>query len=353
MLAARLYDSGPPRRLVLESIPDPTPRRGEVVVAVRAAGVCGTDLEMLDGLRLPPEVSWPIVPGHEVAGEIAVTGEDAGRWRPGDRVVVHPYVACGRCRSCLDGRQSACLAPELIGLTRFGGFAERIAVPAVNLFRLPDDVPYTVGAILPDAVATAYHALVTRGEVEPGQSVAIVGAGGVGTHGVLFAKMLGAHPIVVVVRRPAVAGRLQALGATVVVAGAATNPVREIRRLTGGLGADLTVDFVGRSETVRVCIGATRIGGRVVLVGVSDEPLALPGSSYLVRREVELRAAFGATPQEIDAVIGLVASGRLDLSRSVSRERPLVRIHEAVAILRDRPADVVRVVLTMDAAATG
>ncbi len=346
MLAARVYERSPERELRLEQVPDLRAGRGEVLVRVRAAGICGTDLEILDGLRLPPEVRWPVVLGHEVAGEVVESGADAEPWRPGHRVVVNPYVACGRCWSCLDGRQSACLAPELIGLTRPGGFAEYIVVPAQNLFHLPGSLPFPVGAILPDAVATAFHAVLTRGQLQPGQSVVIYGAGGVGTHGAQLAKLFGGDPVIVVVRREATAERLQPLGVQVVVATADRNPVREIRRLTDGRGADLTVDFVSRPETVRVAIGATRIGGRVVLVGVSDEPLVLPGSSYLVRREIEIRSAFGATPHEIATAIHLAASGRLDLRRSVTRTWPLQQIHEAIATLRARPPEAVRYVIT-------
>ena len=353
MLAARIYEGTDGRRLVVETMPDPRPRDGEVLVRVRAAGICGTDLEILNGLRLPPDVVWPVVPGHEVAGEVVEVGANAEPWRPGHRVVVNPYVACGRCWSCLDGRQSACLAPQLIGLTRQGGFAELIAVPAGSLFHLPTHLPFAVGAILPDAVGTAYHAVMTRGELQPGQSVMIYGAGGVGTHGVMLAKLFGADPVIAVVRRAAVAARLAPLGALVVVLGDGVNPVREIRRMTDGRGVELSVDFVARPESVRTCIGATRIGGRVVLVGISDDPLVLPGSSYLVRREVEIRPAFGATPHEMAIVIGLAASGRLDLTRSVSRRWPLARIEEAFHALRHRPPDVVRIVVTDEPADGG
>lgn len=350
MLAARVYDRGGTRELRLEQVRDPRPGAGEVLVRVRAAGICGTDLEILNGLRLPPDVQWPVILGHEVAGEVVDAGPDAEPWRPGHRVVVNPYVACGRCWSCLDGRRSACLAPVLIGLTRPGGFAEYVAVPAQNLLHLPSSVPFPAGAILPDAVATAFHAVITRGELQPGQSVAIYGAGGVGTHAAMLAKLFGGDPVIVVVRREATAERLRPLGVHVTVTGPDRSPVREIRELTEGRGVDLAVDFVARPETVRNSIGATRVGGRVVLVGVSDEPLVLQGSSYLVRREVEIRSAFGATPHEIATVISLGASGRLDLRGSVSRVWPLARIHEAVATLGHRPPDVVRFVVSPDGA---
>ncbi len=348
MLAARLYNTGTPRSLVLETMPDPRPRKGEVLLRVKAAGICGTDREILEGLRLPGDVPWPVVLGHEVAGEVVEVGEGADPWRAGDRAVVDPYIACGRCVSCLDGRQSACLSPELIGLTRQGGFAELVAAPVANLFRLPETISYPVGAILPDAVATAFHAVMTRGQLQPGQSVAIFGAGGVGTHGVMLAKMFGAGPLIVVVRREAAAERFQVRGIQVVIARPDGSHVREIRRLTEGRGVDLSVDFVARSETVRACIGATRIGGKVILVGVSDEPLTLPGSSYLVRREVEIRSSFGATPHEMATVIGLAASGRLDLGHSVSGQWPLDRIHDAMAAVSERPPGTVRFVISND-----
>lgn len=350
MLAARLYDAPGERKLALEEVPDPVPREREVLVRVRAAGICGTDLEIMNGLRLAPEVTWPVILGHEVAGEVVQAGPDAEPWRPGHRVLVNPYVACARCGSCLDGRQSACWAPALIGLTRPGGFAELMVVPASNLLHLPAALSFPVGAILPDAVATAFHALMTRGRLQPGQSVAVYGAGGVGTHVLMLAKLFGGDPVVAVVRREAVAARLRPLGVHVVVAAAGASPVREIRALTDGRGVDLTVDTVSRPDTVRTAIGGTRIGGRVVLVGVSDDPLVLQGSSYLVRREIEIRSAFGATAHEMTTVVGLAASGRLDLSRSVTRVWALPEIHDALAAVRRRPPELVRFVVGLEEA---
>lgn len=334
------------RALRLESVPEPRPAAGDVLLRVRAAGICGSDLGFLDGLQLPPGTASPLVLGHEVAGEVAEVTAGSGPWRVGDRVVVNPFVVCGACHACRAGRRSICLEPAVVGLHRQGGFAEWLAVPGANLHRLPARLPFTAGAIVPDAVSTAYHAVVARGGLRPGQSVAIFGAGGVGTHAILLARLLGASPLIVVVRREAVAARVRGLGADAVLVGLEPNPVREIRRLTGGLGVELALDCVGKPESVRACAASARIGGRVVLVGVGDERLTLMASAHLVRYELDIRGAYGADPDELDAILRLAAAGRLDLGCSVSRVFPLAEIGDAVDALRDRTGDLVRVVVT-------
>lgn len=336
MQAALLHERA--TRLALATLPDPAPAAGEVVLRVRAAGVCGSDLGFLAGLRLPPGVASPIVLGHEVAGEVEALGPGVTGWRPGDRVVVNPYGACGACHACRAGRRSICARPSVLGLHRQGGFAERVAVPAGALHRLPERVPFVQGAIVPDAVSTPYHALVSRGRLAAGQSVAVIGAGGLGYHAVLLARLLGASPIVTVTRRA------RNLGMETVVA-EGPEAARAVRRLTGGLGADLVVDTVGAPETVRTAAQSARIGGTVVVVGVSDAPLTLVPSAHLVRYEIDLKGAYGADPDEIDAVLALVGDGRLDLSRSVSRRCTLDDLPDAVAALRESRADVVRLVM--------
>jgi 2-desacetyl-2-hydroxyethyl bacteriochlorophyllide A dehydrogenase len=336
------------RALALDEVPDPRPGPGEVLVRVRAAGLCGSDLGFLEGLRLPPGVSTPVVLGHEVAGEVAAAGEAAGPWRAGDRVVVNPYGACGACHACRAGRRTICLRPSVVGLHRPGGFAEWVVVRADELHRLPEPVGFAEGALAPDAAGTAYHAVVTRGALQAGESVAVFGAGGLGTHAILLARLLGASPLIVAVRRAAVAPRVRALGADAVVVGEGPDAAREVRRLTDRQGVALALDFTGKPEVVRACVGAVRVGGRAVLVGVGDEALRLPAAAHLVRYELDVRGAYGAEPAEIEAVLGLAAAGRLDLGGSVSRRVPLERIDEAVAALRDRTGDVVRVVVTPD-----
>lgn len=344
MRAALLDEGG--RALRVGTLPDPRPGPGEVVLRVRAAGICGTDLGFIDGLKMPPGVRFPLVLGHEVAGEVVEVGQGGHPWRPGDRVLVNPFVACGRCPVCRVGRRSICGNGSSLGLQRPGGFAEYLAVPAANLHALPQHLSLAVGAIIPDAVSTAYHALVTRGGLGAGESVAIFGAGGVGTHGILLAKLLGAAPLLVMVRRQEVAARVRAMGADAVLLADQPNPVKEIRRLAGRGGVDLAVDFIGRPESLRAALASTRLGGRAVVVGVSDSPVTLTGSSTLVRTEVDLRGAFGADPAEIDAVLDLARTGRLDLRDSISREFPLEAIGEALELLRSRAGDIVRLVIT-------
>lgn len=342
MLAALLHEGA--SDLVVGEVPDPVPRDGEVLVRVAAAGVCGSDVNFLGDLRPPVGVRYPLILGHEVAGTVAALGPGAKGWKPGDRVVINPYIACGQCRPCREGRPSICLQPDLVGVHRPGGFAQYTCVPATALLRLPDAIPFPHAAIVPDAVSTPYHALVGRGRLKPGERVVVFGAGGLGTHGIKLAHLMGAGQVIAVVRRPEITERLRAAGADVVIAGS-EKPRRDVRKLTDGEGADLVLDFVGRPETVGEAAACARVGGRMVIVGVHDSKPDLPVIAHLVRYELEITGAFCSEPDDIAAVLKLVEQNKLDLSSSVTQTAPL---QEAGRILHEHhlhKQDLVRAVL--------
>jgi len=232
----------------------------------------------------------------------------------------------------------------VMGYHRLGGYCEYTTLPAAGAIRIPDNLPWAEAAIVPDAVTTPYHALVTRGGLRPGESVAVFGIGGLGAHALLIARLAGASRIIAVVRRPEMADPARELGATDIVISAEGNPARAVKELTGG-GADLAADFTGTAAFIAAAAASVRMGGRALLAGMTGEKLALMSSVHFARWEIALLGAYTSSPWEAQRVMSLAGSGKLDLSRSVTHRFPLDQVNEAFACLRDRSRNPIRVVL--------
>lgn len=308
-----------PHELALEQAPEPEPAAGEVLVEVSAAGVCGTDHHIVAGeLGVAPGT----ILGHEIAGRVVACGAGTQGWKRGDRVASWGQSVCGRCAACASGASNRCARARVLGMHRPGGFAERVALPAAGLVALPDSVGDAVGAIASDAIATPYHALTTVAQLREGESVVVIGAGGLGLHAILLARALGAARIVAV--DPSRAARELALvsGADAALdPGAEADPQRALAELARG--SSLALECVGRAASVELALGALAPGGRLVVVGVGPERPKLPPLARLVATELCVRGAFGSMPGEIRDVIALIARGRLDTTRSIGRTLPL------------------------------
>lgn len=340
MQAARLVAVGEPLRV--ESVPVPSPGAGEILVAVHGCGLCGTDLHLaVDGDL--PTTRLPITLGHEPAG-IVVDANRHPSLRAGDRVGLLPAASCGECRWCATGRGALCDRVEVYGMARDGALAELIAVPAHSAVALPDGVPFDIGAIATDAVATPFHALRCRGRLSEGETVAVLGCGGIGSHAIQIARLLGAGRIVAVDVEPAALARAERLGADAVVDARQADAAREIRARAGG-GLDIALECVGRPETVEQALRCLGKGGRAVLVGVGHERPSLPPLHAFVGREQAVVASYGAHRSDLEEVYALVASGRLDLSGSVSARYPLAEAPAAMERLARREGDIVRIVV--------
>jgi propanol-preferring alcohol dehydrogenase len=293
-------------RLELADRPVPRPGPDEVLVRVQASGLCGTDVHLLSG-RMPLG-ALPRILGHETAGDIVELGQAAAGWAVGDRVVVAIDVVCGRCRHCLGGRTQRCTAMQRIGFERDGGHAEYVAVPAANLIRLPDGLGYEAAAILPDAVACMYHSLICQGRVRPGQTVLILGAGGLGIHGVQVARLAGAS-VIATSRRAERLRMAERHGAIPV------NPVTQaladvVMERTRGEGVDVVVDNVGTRASVREALSLLCPGGKLLVVAYLDETFEVPAIP-LFKPEREIIGCRGASKQDLVDVVRLAAAGQL------------------------------------------
>jgi propanol-preferring alcohol dehydrogenase len=230
-------------------------------------------------------------------------------------------------------------------MARDGTFAERISVPASCVAGLPENVSFEHGAILADAVATAYHAVATRGGGEGAERVAVIGCGGVGFHAVLLARLLGAKTIVAVDVSEGALRRAAAAGADATVDARGENAHKAIRREAGGGGPDLVIEYAGRKASVELGIAAVARAGRVVVGGVGFETPALPPLVSFVGREIAVLGSMGYTRAELARVVDLAASGALDLSASITARYPLENAAGALKDLADRRGDPVRLVL--------
>jgi len=317
-----------PGLIEIDEIDDPIPADDEVLLSVDAAGVCGTDRHIVAGEL---GVAAGVVPGHEIAGTITDLGAAVTGWSPGDRVASFGQVSCGVCLPCRSGQPNRCRRPAVLGMARQGGFAERVALPTSCLIPLPDSIPDAIGAIASDAIATPFHALTTVGRLQVGETVVIIGAGGLGLHAVQLARLGGAARVVAV--DPAAAARDAALDAgadAVLDPSADEQPDRALRRLARG--ATLVLECVGRTETVELGLATLAPGGRLVVVGVGTGRPTLPPLAMFIGSELSVHGSFGSTPAEIETVLGLIAAGRIDVSRSVQRQ---VGLDQAASIFAE------------------
>ncbi len=306
--------------------PVPRPAAGEVLVRVRASGLCSTDLHLLSGRQ--PLGELPRIVGHELAGDVVEPGDGVTDWPAGARVTAAIDVTCGRCRHCLSGQTQRCRAMKRIGFERDGGHADYVAVPAANLVTLDARLPYEAAAILPDAVACMYHSLIHQGGVGVGQRVAILGVGGLGIHGVQIARGAGAE-VLATSRRPQRLALAERFGAIAVDAERESLEAA-VAKFTDGEGADVVVDNVGTRASVREGLSLLRPGGKFLAVAYLDETFEVP-SMRLFRTEQQIIGCRGSTKQDLIDVVRLVRDGKL--TPVLGASYPLDRIGDAVARL--------------------
>ena len=309
----------PGRPIELHDVPVPTPGAGEVLVRVKAAGICHSDAHYRGGRS--PAHPLPLVLGHEVAGVVEQAGPGVSLVREGDRVCLHYLIACADCLHCSRGSEQFCRTGSMLGHYRDGGWAEYIVVPERNAVRLPDEIPFEHGAVLMCSSATSLHAL-RRGRLQGGETVAVVGAGGLGMSAIQLARALGALEVYAVDLDPAKLSLAESLGAVAVDARAG-DPVAAMREHTGGRGVDVALELIGLPATMRQAVQMLAVQGRAVIAGLAEHPLEIDTYQELLGREAEVIGANDHLLQELPLLVELARRGRLDLSRVVARTVPL------------------------------
>ncbi len=330
MRALQLAAPGQP--LAALDIAVPRPSAGEVLVRVKAAGICHSDAHYRAGTS--PVGRLPLTLGHEVAGEVAGLGPDVTTLAEGDRVCLHYLVTCGECRYCKAGTEQFCPQAEMLGKDRDGGYGEYLVVPACNAHRLPAEVIFEQGAVMMCSAATALHAL-HKARLQTGETVAVFGAGGLGLSAVQLARALGAGEVYAVDIKPAALEMARQLGAVPVNA-AQTDPVKELRRLTGG-GVDVALELIGLPLTMEQAVQSLAPLGRAALAGITSRSFSIAPYEELIGREAEVIGVSDHLASEIPQLIDLVAAGQLDLKAVITASVPLET--KAVNRVLDRLAE--------------
>jgi len=279
---------------------------------------------------------------------VAEVGKNVDKWKEGDRVVVNPIVTCNECNNCLRGRESLCTRRRFLGIHLNGGLAEYMVAPQGNLVFLPDNVPFDQGAICTDAVATPFHGLVTLGKIKLGESVAVIGLGGLGLHAIQLARLAGAAKIIAIGRTPSVIQRAVECGAHHGINITEGNPQQQVKALTKEGGVDLAIELVGTQDMVALGVECLRPGGRLVVAGLGAEPIRTLPPTLFVRQEFTIMGSYAWNQLEVETILQLVSSGHLDISQSVSKRFELENVNIALENLRDRVGRPVRFVIVQE-----
>ena len=305
MRAVRLVQTCKP--LEDAEIPIPDVGASDVLIRVRAAGICHSDAHYRAGVSKIDNL--PVTLGHEIAGRVERVGKDVNNVAPGDRVCVHYLVHCGECEFCARGLEQFCRNGQMIGKHRDGGYAEFIKVPAKNAFALPDEISFEVGAVMMCSSATALHAL-NKTRLKPGESVAIFGFGGLGFSALRLAKALGCKDVYVVEVNRAKLASIKKLGAVAIDAKAG-DPVEQIKDANGGKGVDVSLELIGFAKTMQQAVLCLAPLGRAALVGLTAESMSIFPYPELINKEAEIIGVSDHLASELPALIKFARSGKL------------------------------------------
>jgi L-iditol 2-dehydrogenase len=335
-------------RVVDRRVPRPGP--DEVLVRVAMCGTCGTDLKIFDGHfpQTPPLGDY--TPGHEWTGTVAAAGSRVDEFAAGDRVCIEAHSGCGRCDNCLIGRYTACLnygnpakGHRATGMTTDGGFAEYAVHHVSALYPLPPQLSFEDGVLMTTA-GTGLYGLDVAGGYIAGLDVVVLGPGPVGLTTVQVCKALGAARVILVGTRQSPLELGRRLGADHVINARQADPVREVLGLTGGAGADITIECSGGIEAPQQCAEITKRGGKIVVVAFYPGKVTFDLGA-VVRKDISIHTSRGEGGNNVKRAVALAAQGKLRGAEMVTHRFPLEDITTAFQVVRDRDGDPVKVVV--------
>lgn len=308
--------------LQLSERPTPEPQGEEVLVKITAAGVCHSDIHICEGfydlgsgkkLNMGDRgVKLPLTMGHEIAGEMVSGGPDAGPVKAGERVVVFPWIGCGKCATCARGDENLCLQSRFLGIFRGGGYATHVLVPHKRYCLDIGDMDTTVAAPYACSGLTTYSALNKIGtKTLMREPIVVIGAGGLGLMCLTLMKAMDAHGAIVVDVNPASREAAMKAGALAAIDPKAPDAVAQIRAMTpGGVGAAAVIDLVGAGATVQLGLDAMARGGRVIVVGLMGGEVTVP-TPTIPQRAMILQGSYVGNLEELRELMALVATGRV------------------------------------------
>ena len=344
MKSVRMIEPGKP--LELQEIPIPSIGEKDILVRVRAAGICHSDAHYRAG-RSSMGI-MPITLGHEVAGEVEWIGPQVTTLKAGERVSLHYNISCGDCYYCESGNDQFCDTVKMLGHHIDGGYAEYVAVPARNAIPLPDEIPFEEGATLMCASATALHALY-KGRVKAGETVAVFGVGGLGLSAIQLAKALGAVKVFAVDIKQDKLELASEYDAIPIDAGR-VEAVEEIRKLTKGKGVDVALEMIGLRKTMEQAIDSVAYLGRAVMVGLNQQPIEINTYMQILGREAEIIGSNDHLLGELPMLMDMARQKILDTSHVVSQRIPLDadQINRRLDDLENYTEDVRAVIVQQD-----
>jgi len=329
-----------PFNIEFRDVSRPVPGPDEVLVRVKAAGICGSDVHFYDGSN--PYANYPQIFGHELAGVIEEIGEEVVSCKIGERVVVEPALPCGHCYACSINRPNACANINMIGSVRAGGFADFLTVPVDHVHIMPKDMTFEVGALCePFSIgAQAIH----RACIEGGETVAILGMGPIGL--TILSQLKSAYAVSVFAI-DVVSERLELarqFGADELIDAGKQDPIRVIDEMTGGEGANIVMEAAGNAKTIEQTIHLVSPAGRIVVVGLTGQDVSFPGQ-LLTKKDIELhgtRHSVNLFPQVMQFL-----NGNSDVAKMfISHRMFFAEIEEALQLAKNEPKKVTKIVLT-------
>ena len=307
MKAVRIHEFGGPEVLRFEDVPEPALRKDRVLVRVKACALNHLDLWIRKGL---PGIKLPHINGSDVAGDVAEVGEYITDIKPGQRVLLAPMVFCGHCAECVAGRQNFCAQFSVLGYLTDGGNAELIAIPRINVIPFPETLTYDEAASVPLVFLTAWHMLVSRGQVKPGQLVLVLGAGsGVGSAAIQIAKLWGAR-VITTGGDEVKLNKGRELGADYTINHYKQKISEEVRKITAKRGVDIVIEHVG-AATWDESLKSLRPGGTLVTCGATTGPEAKLELRFLFSRQISLLGSYMGNMGELHEVLKFVFNGAL------------------------------------------
>lgn len=319
-----------PGKASLQTVAEPIPGNGEILVRVAACGICHTDLHYLDhGVST---FKSPVILGHEVSGTIAGLGAGVSQFQEGDRVLLPAVFTCGVCRACRTGRENICAQMKMLGNHLDGAYAEFVVAPAKDCLALPQEIPLAEACLIGDAMSTPYHAVKHRAQVRVGESVAVFGCGGVGMNVVQFSALAGGHVLAVDIDDQKLEWARQFGAGDVLNAKGVDRVDKQVKKRTGG-GVDVAIEAIGKPATLRAAFDSLRPGGRLCVVGYSAEAVTLPFSKMMFF-ELQVIGSLGCRPTDYPELIELVRSRRVKLEPLVTGRYPLEGIFDGFEALR-------------------
>lgn len=328
----------------IEDVDEPEPGPGQVQVDVRCCGVCGSDIHITVHKTMTLK-HYPLIPGHEASGVVSKVGEGVESFKTGDRVVIAAGTSCGNCQQCKLGRENLCEEVGVLGFDCNGAYAEKIVVPERSLVALPEGIPFDEGAILADAVSTPYHAVRFTGNLVRGESIAVIGCGGLGIHGLLSARALEAGKVIAMdIDRGALENAERAGADEVLKADEVKNAGKALKEISGGL--DLIVDFSGYYKNVETCMRALKPGGRFVLVGLGRGSFTIKMPAVMIYKHQGILASYGSDSRALPELIELYEAGKINLKNSITSHHRLEELNDCLDNLYHRKGNPIRYIIT-------